>query len=863
MAFMAKTVAERTSPTQRQSISENQFTAHVHARPAVDGVSGVLISDSEYPVRVAFSLVNKLLDEFMIKVAKSSWQTQANNLALSGNVPSKGEGILKQSEFPQAQEYLVRYQDPRQADTILRVQQELDDTKIVLHNTIDSVLQRGEDLDKLVEKSGSLSQQSKMFYKSARKQIGIYAFFPTMVDLGSKSMLPSTYPELESDPDTLFARLSVRDVQQYYANLQQIAAAKKSAADALVGDQYEEFLRVASSVLRMQYSLGSVRQTFNSLSLGVTQLKPLSVCAPADLGKDAVSLDSARIALASARLLREAPAMATTALHQGALLHAAWALSMGRTSHSILMQSAYASELISEAKEQLAELNRLQKFLCQTTLSHIVSDEIGDSLTICMVWLILNEKSPQECLTEIFSQSESQLENLLHAESHAPIAIWLSEIVTKFHKTLDRVYTIFAPRNNRRSALETAIDALAVTNPTSRFYQLGSQLLARRFGNIDSLLPEAIRFQTPGQFDYPTEKHLNDACQDWSQRICSQIDRLTGLVMHVDDLDTITACEMAVQQASIPTSESNHSHSCLEMLRTHFKHLLHARARYLVEQSHQQTVSQFQQTLQKGLADVSALETAPLFPPTPMCWDACTLVQTYLLRAVRHITMYGDAAIAPLSHACDEFFSQLEQEEPNDTFSLIYLCRIAAGFRSDILPIIHESLPYFEQRQEEVEGKLLQRWSEHVVQNAVAASQAALQAEAQAATQTPTSKQSSAQENNSIPTHTISVPLQVALESLCLEHLRYAPPTCNLLQEFAKRYQVQNPFDLEFLQHLTNERPSSNQLIHQEIRRLRLALAPYTFLCVSASSTETESSPRSIAQSTARIALIAPRITSL
>ena len=124
--LLTQTVAERTSPTQRQSVSENQFTAHVHARPAIDGVSGVLISDSEYPVRVAFSLLNKLLEEFMIKVSKTSWQTQANNLALSGNIPSKGEGIVK------SQEYLARYQDPRQADTILRVQQELDDTKIVL-----------------------------------------------------------------------------------------------------------------------------------------------------------------------------------------------------------------------------------------------------------------------------------------------------------------------------------------------------------------------------------------------------------------------------------------------------------------------------------------------------------------------------------------------------------------------------------------------------------------------------------------------------------------------------------------------------------------------------------------------------------
>lgn len=127
-----QTVAERTAPTQRQSIQENQFTAHVHARPAVDGISGVLVSDSEYPVRVAYSLLNKLLEEFVLKVSKASWQAQASAIAMSGNVPAKGDGIVRSSEFPQAQEYLARYQDPRQADTILRVQQELDDTKIVL-----------------------------------------------------------------------------------------------------------------------------------------------------------------------------------------------------------------------------------------------------------------------------------------------------------------------------------------------------------------------------------------------------------------------------------------------------------------------------------------------------------------------------------------------------------------------------------------------------------------------------------------------------------------------------------------------------------------------------------------------------------
>lgn len=38
-------------------------------------------------------------------------------------------------------------------------------TKITLHKTIESVLQRGEKIDDLVQKSDGLSAQSKMFYR--------------------------------------------------------------------------------------------------------------------------------------------------------------------------------------------------------------------------------------------------------------------------------------------------------------------------------------------------------------------------------------------------------------------------------------------------------------------------------------------------------------------------------------------------------------------------------------------------------------------------------------------------------------------------------------------------------------------------
>ncbi|KAF8234480.1 snare protein YKT6 [Tricholoma matsutake] len=152
MTFFSKTVAERTPQGQRQSVQENNYTAHVYNRGGTEQLAAVIITDQEYPIRPAFSLLSRLLDDFTAKVPQSSFN---NSAAIS---------------FPDITTYVQKYQDPRQADTIMRVQQELDETKIVLHKTIESVLQRGEKLDSLVERSNALSTSSKAFYKTAKKQ---------------------------------------------------------------------------------------------------------------------------------------------------------------------------------------------------------------------------------------------------------------------------------------------------------------------------------------------------------------------------------------------------------------------------------------------------------------------------------------------------------------------------------------------------------------------------------------------------------------------------------------------------------------------------------------------------------------------
>jgi synaptobrevin family protein YKT6 len=159
--FFSRTVAERTSAGQRQSIQENNYTAHVYSRGA-DHIAGVIITDLDYPVRVAFSLLNKILDEFTTKVSRTTWEQKARE--------SRASGKPQLVDFPSIQEHVVKYQDPKQADTIMKVQQELDETKIILHKTIESVLERGEKLDSLVDKSAALSASSKTFYKTAKSQ---------------------------------------------------------------------------------------------------------------------------------------------------------------------------------------------------------------------------------------------------------------------------------------------------------------------------------------------------------------------------------------------------------------------------------------------------------------------------------------------------------------------------------------------------------------------------------------------------------------------------------------------------------------------------------------------------------------------
>ncbi|KAF1842632.1 snare-like protein [Cucurbitaria berberidis CBS 394.84] len=153
-SVFAQTVAERTRPGQRQDVEQDQYVFHAYAR--TEGVCGIIISDQEYPSIVAHQLLSKIVDEFTSKYPRTAYASATTDTS--------------KLSFPELKDYIVKYQDPQQADNIMKIQKELDETKIVLHKTIESVLERGEKIDNLVAKSDGLSAQSKMFYTQAKKQ---------------------------------------------------------------------------------------------------------------------------------------------------------------------------------------------------------------------------------------------------------------------------------------------------------------------------------------------------------------------------------------------------------------------------------------------------------------------------------------------------------------------------------------------------------------------------------------------------------------------------------------------------------------------------------------------------------------------
>jgi len=156
LKFGGKTIAERAKPTSaRQSVQLEGNVAMAHSLLQGD-ICGLVISDSVYPQRVAFQLISEVIRKFKEQM-KGKYESSSANAA-----------SIK-PQFPFADEQFKKFQDPGEADKLTKIQNDLLDVQETVTKTLDQILERGEKLDSLVDKSDALGASSKMFYRTAKK----------------------------------------------------------------------------------------------------------------------------------------------------------------------------------------------------------------------------------------------------------------------------------------------------------------------------------------------------------------------------------------------------------------------------------------------------------------------------------------------------------------------------------------------------------------------------------------------------------------------------------------------------------------------------------------------------------------------
>jgi len=152
MTFACRTVAKRAQPNSKLHIQQEPHVLYSHA--SSDGLVAIAVCDNEYNPRVAFTMLAQVMTDFQ--------STFRGKYAVESQI----DNFIAWPELPQT---LQKYQNPEEADKILKIKKDIEETKVVMYEALDKILERGEKIDSLVEKSNDLGAASKTFYSQAKK----------------------------------------------------------------------------------------------------------------------------------------------------------------------------------------------------------------------------------------------------------------------------------------------------------------------------------------------------------------------------------------------------------------------------------------------------------------------------------------------------------------------------------------------------------------------------------------------------------------------------------------------------------------------------------------------------------------------
>ena len=114
-----------------------------------------LIASSKYPSRICKQIMLNIMNDFYdTKLMHPKLAIIANDVYIKNNY---------------IEHIFNNYQDPKKCDKIELIKSQLDETKDIMINNINLILERGEKIEDLLQQSKDLNMTSKLFLKQTKK----------------------------------------------------------------------------------------------------------------------------------------------------------------------------------------------------------------------------------------------------------------------------------------------------------------------------------------------------------------------------------------------------------------------------------------------------------------------------------------------------------------------------------------------------------------------------------------------------------------------------------------------------------------------------------------------------------------------
>lgn len=155
LKFAARTTSAKIKLGEGARIETPEFEgAIVFINSLENGLCFVIITDSEYPKSASVKVLAELRRTFEEKHSYESVKNISSDTDLQLN---------------ELQGMIDKYQDPHEADKLIKLESKLKEIESMLGKTMNDLLERGDNLDELMKNSEDISQTALHFYQNSKK----------------------------------------------------------------------------------------------------------------------------------------------------------------------------------------------------------------------------------------------------------------------------------------------------------------------------------------------------------------------------------------------------------------------------------------------------------------------------------------------------------------------------------------------------------------------------------------------------------------------------------------------------------------------------------------------------------------------